>query len=838
MNMKTYMPAILMVIGLCLSWLIFRERDEAGEAEQKPQELVQIKRGYTSFDDPEAISLSNLLSRPRSELAALNAEYEQRVIALDKLRDEGKLLLHLVPAARIPLAFPIWQEAQFSQQRDMLVPPYLPEGQYDSALALHLARHGDIEAARKLVDPVDADIQAEIARYALPRNYPVEWTRLVALILDKAHLNLASGDVDAAKRIASIHSQLKQILGKEAADSQLGSILLPRGRTVLFLAVEAWRKANEGELVKLAEPVLVGWGQVAGPTWPPISRSEAFAHWTRSTSKGLLLSASSPLRARDVLGLGLPGRGLQAVVGLSSPSGNLQEILAIYGPEVVDIHEPRHLSYWWEEQKVSSTRPATDFVPDVLLTHANGYVGPIVRIAASSRETTPIDLPRDFGLLSLDRSFDHNRRLSSWATNGGKVTVTDPKVLANLRDPLTLKLTSATLERGSSEEILGELRLNFASSEKTTLVDMAAPFWQTYGAGQLGITGTTSNDALDLRWKDLRTSYRLRVPHLREAEVALEIRDASGQDPAKRLQLVRARDDADRKARWDDKKTLQRLVRKYDIVELGIAQAELERRAGRKAIKNEFPGGVTLTFLAGADGEADWVVRQIVARFESNKLVEAQLRFTGGVKTYLQHLRKRCGAPEMVASLEVPEPGTKKDNRPSQRWLDDKTLVQASADNRGLELVVKDCPLEHPLGRPLSPLSWLSRGPQDCLLGTPMNQVLRRWNAEAPPSPEEPLHLAPAKESPFDALNVWFSGDKVSRVVARYRRPAEIFDSNVGSKAIVAAWSQDAQVLGWPWQQKLTRSGAIQSWSNRDDVTQIRIFTEDNDGIRLFSEWK
>src|SRR5262249_4190740 len=151
-SMKPLMPLCLMIIFSGISWLIFRERDDAGEPGPAPgvnAPAQKLKRSVESFDDPEPIAVADLLAKPRSELATLAADYEQKIFALDKLRQEGHLLQHLLPDTRIPLAFAIWQEAQYSSRLEMIAPPYLGDTKYDAALALHLARHGDAEGARK-----------------------------------------------------------------------------------------------------------------------------------------------------------------------------------------------------------------------------------------------------------------------------------------------------------------------------------------------------------------------------------------------------------------------------------------------------------------------------------------------------------------------------------------------------------------------------------------------------------------------------------------------------------------------------------------------------------------
>ena len=112
------------------------------------------------------------------------------------------------------------------------MPPYLAEDVKDSGLALHLARFGDVEAARKLVDPADTDALRRIEEMAGFKNYPVEWTRLVALLLHNAQLQLVTEEQFKSTR-AGVLAQAGGGGSRSAGKSQPPGWghLLPRAAT-------------------------------------------------------------------------------------------------------------------------------------------------------------------------------------------------------------------------------------------------------------------------------------------------------------------------------------------------------------------------------------------------------------------------------------------------------------------------------------------------------------------------------------------------------------------------------------------------------------------------------
>jgi hypothetical protein len=134
----------------------------------------------THLSDKIDISLADWLQRPRPELAKLVEEWTETVGKQREWARSNVETVRLLPQLRPPSVAVGFAEAKFSPAAGFSLPPYLKEGQKDAAVALHLARFGDEEAARKLADPADKELLAKIDAYHGERNFPIEWTRLVS----------------------------------------------------------------------------------------------------------------------------------------------------------------------------------------------------------------------------------------------------------------------------------------------------------------------------------------------------------------------------------------------------------------------------------------------------------------------------------------------------------------------------------------------------------------------------------------------------------------------------------------------------------------------------------
>jgi len=880
--MKAWM--IFTTLAILLVWLFARRQDDGPPPPppSKPQNVAAAPdpANEKSYPESEQLSLLELLEKPRAELAELAIEKEQQIVAQDKARNDQVLVFTFMPSARFPTCVPIWQKARYSAKRDMVLPPYLDEAAFDATLALHLARFGDAEAARKLVPPDDKATLAEVNKLALSRNFPAEWTRLVALIMHRSHYSLAEGNNDGARRVVSLHQQLNALLDDDARNSALGAALLPRGRMLLHQAVLAWSQGEgQDELVEMASRSLAEWGEQA-PSLPSIHSADELARWLGGESRGLLVSGGNPQRALDIMGVPLPVQALRNVVGLFDRTGKLQEYLFIYGPEWVEMHEKRsfvmnanvaldvanhpHLSYWLEEQL--AWQPAAQFSADVHRTSRNAYVGSLARIIPRlgngqgfAPARTPIlpgkTLPRDFGLVDLDRTFETNRRFFSWHQSGSKISVSDPKVLANLKLPFPgQKISQAILQRDGKLNLVADFQLVLATDTKAipNLIDVARPFWEAAGASQIKVTGEMAANSIDFFWNDATTKLCLRLPNQQGDPIVLEASDGDGKDGAERLKQAQQRDDDERNQRWTERKPATRLSRGLEEFDLGMTRAELNKKIGRtKVLRNSMQNGKliseSLTFPLTAEDESEWILRQGVVRFDENgRLTEAKLRFVDGfgkkpgrAQLVLKSIRDRAGAPEV--SQDAPSADVK--NPPKLfRWQDDATLVLARVDEHGVEVTLRDCPEQYPNGRPLPPLTWLPRGPSSqCAIGMSKALLFKNWQIKTPVIRDDAILLWPAEKSPYDVLLVWLDNDQnVQRVVARHRPTGEVHSSPLtAGKAVAQAWGQQADVLGWPWVQLTSRQGNVLAWSNSDNATQVRIFWQESEGgLRIFTEWK
>src|SRR5262249_20776775 len=158
------------------------------------------------------------------------------------------------------------------------------------------------------------------------RNYPLEWTRLMGLVLHYAEMSLALGDPDGGRLLISVHGQLETLLGARAPES-LRSALLPRGRRLLEQAITVWGKQKEDALVREAETIVATWPRLAAlPSagWPgSVAELEKVFAGPR---RGLAIQAEAPVRVLDLLCLPIPDAGVEAALAFLNPDSRLTEV--------------------------------------------------------------------------------------------------------------------------------------------------------------------------------------------------------------------------------------------------------------------------------------------------------------------------------------------------------------------------------------------------------------------------------------------------------------------------------------------------------------------------------
>jgi hypothetical protein len=271
------------------------------------------------------------------------------------------------------------------------------------------------------------------------------------------------------------------------------------------------------------------------------------------------------------------------------------------------------------------------------------------------------------------------------------------------------------------------------------------------------------------------------------------------------------------------------------------------------------PDGLNVLVLLDAPRDVTHWAKQMLIRFTpgpQGRVAEIRVRYQEGpaapgpqAPSLLDLLRKAPnGEPELLASTwaeiwtDLP---AKKFKPVLYRWVDDRTVMTYERDAAGSEVTVRDCPLEYPLGQPLPPLQFCSRGLPGVTLGEDRAAVLKRWKAEKAHANADgsfDLGAGPA-DSPFDAVAVWFDKDKVSRVVARHRAKAGLQKDEVVA-ALQEYWSENVEHLGVI--RRVDTVGAesavsqrLPSWGWHDDRTRVRCFGMDTEGgARLFTEWR
>src|SRR5262249_34334489 len=147
------------------------------------------------------------------------------------------------------------------------------------------------------------------------------------------------------------------------------------------------------------------------------------------------------------------------------------------------------------------------------------------------------------------------------------------------------------------------------------------------------------------------------------------------------------------------------------------------------------------------------------------------------------------------------------------RWRDDVTVLTFQADAFGAELVVRNCPRDHPDGAPLPPLEYLDRGIRNCTLGDAKDAVLRKWGVAKPQKGDDgAVLLPPGRDSAFEAVEAWFDmNNQLQRIRAHHRLAGDgsASEERLGTE-VKKAWDQQFKRLGWPRRPDYTPQQVLQ----------------------------
>lgn len=823
---------------------------------------------------PAASTLTSLLDKPRDELALQGGEIGKRLQDQERARRDAKQRFTLLPTLRLPVVLPVWRESTYNGDLGFSLPPYMAEGGKDTELAVHLARYGDLEAARKLADTADAGAAARLDAYKYERNYPVEWTRLMALQMLAAETRLANNDFDAASEIISLHKQIRSALDARAAAGPLGAALLARGRTALALAAAAWQREQKTELVDTIKAGLADWGEVPLPSLPVRAGASAAEvnRIFRSTGEGRALPALSRLRAFDLLGVPLPHEGADAVVACLDADNRLAEILITYRPRLNEQYpDPDQLAHLLEDfpeagqpvPKAPGIRRRSyqlgETAGDVAILPFSSILGGFARLRDSKAVPAPVALERSLGAVLLDRTFEQNRLHFSPEQRKNVLAISQPKSLERVRNPVGgLKPAQALLEQEAGHNLTARLVLRYGKEDPMPpLHEVAGPLWAAAGPARLeSVEDMDQSGFLALVWEDAATRYTLRLPYSASRNVEFEAANRTEKPAKEREAAALAFDRNERRSRVEQGKPLVRVPRFVEQLELGMTRTQVLEAlpAGQAVLKQATPGGgLMITFNAEPPPMATYVPRMLFARFnQAGRAVELRGRYVDGpaAKTAawmvdLQgELRKRMAPEELPASwtqlwADLPP---KKPTPTLYRWTDDLTVRTFQRDADGVEVIVLDRPLQYENGVPLPPLEYLSHGPPGCVLGSRRDDLLKKWKIAKPVLVGEALVLTPRDVELYDGYLVWFDKEnRVTRVTARHaRRP----DPSKLNEEITQAWGEELRLreletFGWPRRQDFTPQGVRQSIAWHDDRTRFRIFWQPSETgpPRLYTEW-
>jgi hypothetical protein len=819
------------------------------------------------LDSPIDISLKALLARPRQELAGMAHDLLELVRAEEKSFRQGRQSHGLLPDLRLPLAVPVFRAAAFNPQRGISLPPYLKDGQKDDAVALHLARFGDTEAALRVAQG-SANVAQQIQDLRGKNNYPVEWTRGAALHLHLAEARLAAGDSEGARQLIGFHKQLLEILDSKAHSGPLGATLLARGRGALAAAGAAWRQAGRQDLAGQVDAALARWGNVPPlpmSTRPGLGRG-AVERLLASAGKGHALRAADNGRAFDLLVLPFPAEDADAVVACFTAADRLGDYWIVYRPHLREIYPyPMQLAKLIDERGFDGKEVADrgglrrrtydlgNLVFEITVVPENPTTGAVVHIGPAQPPSGLPALPREYGAVHLDRSFEQNRQRFALHQQGQRLTVARPKKQTNIKNPIpVLDVGERTLERYSGHDVVRCFTWSFAMGSQSLpgLAEMALPLWEEFGTGRLAGEENQAGHHLTLVWEDARTRVVFRVPHEKAEAPLLEVRDRTPKDAlAGHAARVAANDRTERQARFGRKKVFFRLPRARENIRLGMTRGEVRDALpnGEGVVAREIPGGLGVVLRGAPEEGAPHVAREIFVRFgPEDRAAEIRVRYANfhDLRKLLTKISRRGGAP-----AEGPGPWARVWTPPFARrkpapllysWHDDVTWVTCQRDSEGLELTLRDCPLEHPEGVPLPPFRCLPLGPGACRLGMTKASLLKEYNASQAEFHQGVLVLLPPK-GPYDQIFVRFDQrGTATQITARYKRtlgsagPAEM------AAAVRQAWGEMVEELGWPRREDHDRRKQLQSWANHDDVARVCIFWQPSRsaGPKLYTEWK
>jgi hypothetical protein len=809
----------------------------------------------TRLPKESSIDLASWLGLPREQLARLTQEQQaaaqSRLAALRKGNDPSLLL----PQLAVCVQAPIFQSAAYRADQGISLPGYVKAGAYDSDVALHLARHGDQQAAMALAD---AALRPRVAEMACEKHYPLEWTRLVALTLAMAQLRLAAGEASAATDLIRAHEQLSDLLGPKARASALGSVLLGQGRRALQLAARAWRSPahNKVGLAEDVEKALAAWGEV------PSAQLAA-------SGKPTLAIGDELARAVDLLGVPAPAEGLLAVATFTSADGRvaavqlaygsghggsghaLSDLAAFLGERGLNVGEPLVASSLTRQEASSPVLKA-----EMVRSASSPLLGGLATFTVPGIQPASAPLQRSLGAASLDLPFSVTRDELSIHGDSYHLEVTDREALSRIAASLNAPApASARVEREGDADLASEVTVSWPREMSTEAsARLIRGLWQAFGLADIRALDEKAGGGVVLRWQGETARAHFIAP-FDGKEPTLTLADTrEGSELAARQEQALALAEKGRLARIAAGKHQVRLapgpeeVNGVSLAGLKLggsredALAALARLPEGKGYRHaQVPSGVSVTILTPpANGAAYWA-RQLLVRFAEDRVAEIRIRWQEG----LAAPKKGESLPEKLAS--DPRAGAGGQESPTwaglwtdvgptlgqlRAWRDD--LTERSYQSDGF---VSEVCWRSRSDRARGPAAWrfLPQGPDGASLGDSRSQVLRALGEPIAQADGADIFRMPAT-SPYDRAFVWWEKDAVARIVAVERGSAE---QAKALDALRRSWGRDLAPLGYVRRQVAESGQALGAFFWHDDAVRIQSFAQkDGASARILTEWR
>lgn len=818
------------------------------------------------------LDLVAALQLPRADQAKLATEWADTLQAQLKAARDNPESVDLLPKFLPPLAVAVFDQAKFSPAAGFSLPPYLDAGKQDAAVALHLARFGDHEAATKIAP--DA-VRGKLAAFRAEKNYPVEWTRLASIALISSQLKLASGDADGATQLVLLHKQLTEALDKKAAAGPLGAALLSPGKRALEAASVALRtpKRNKVALADDIDTAVREWEKSPAPAVTVAFASPAAdvraVFGTAQRGKAIVADTpASVARVIDLFGLPLAADGVQVAAAFLDDKDRLAEWQFAYRAKIDTLYTtPAQVAFrlteagFGSKDEVKSANLTKqefahgDTVCEVVRTNRSPALGGLVRVVTTKDPLTPASTRnlRDYGAVNFDRGFEANRVAAAPSVAGPLVIVKEAASLKAIASALETPAPDAVVLVGNKGgEVLDSLEMAWAPTENEHALDRLLPsIWDDYGPGKLDDVEDQAAAYLAFTWQNPTTKVQLRLAFDERGPV-FSAKDTQPADKlAARVEAVVKRDEQERLARVGEGKAIERLVRSPGIVNdfslnglvLGQSKAAAEAGLpkGKAYLRKSLADGTSVVVLTNPDPTAAYWARQVLVRYDGGKVSEIRVRYQFGSvapkkgESMLERLTDaKAGVPESVPApwnglwADLPAPG----KIVYARWRDDRTIRSFQQDVGGIEVAWVERKPE-----PARPWLFVSNGIPGCKLEDTRAAVDAALKAPVATNEGAQVYRLP-QSSPYEMALVWYQGERVTRVTCVHRERPPTKDTEI-AKTLSQVWGKSLDSLGFICRQDGESRHVLGAYFWHDDKVRVQTSVRQDDaGPRLLTEWR